>query len=104
MRGRGTIAPAAPPLVAPPDQIFEEFGGYLHNERGLTPKFIVRHLPVIRRFLGKVCPAGASDLGGISQRPSSATSSVMPGIGVPGQGRRCAGRRARFSDTSITVG
>jgi site-specific recombinase XerD len=67
MRNGGTIAPAAPPPIAPLDQIFEEFGEYLRKERGLTPRSIVRHLPVIRRFLREVCPAGASDLGGISQ-------------------------------------
>ena len=37
------------------------------QERGLAPKSIVRHLPVIRRFLREVCPAGADDLGKISQ-------------------------------------
>ena len=40
---------------------------YLRTERGLAPKSIVRHLPIIRRFLHEVCPAGDGDLGKISQ-------------------------------------
>jgi Phage integrase, N-terminal SAM-like domain len=67
LREAGTIAPATPPPITPQDQIFEEFGDYLRTERGLAPKSIIRHLPVIRRFLREVCPAGASDLGEISQ-------------------------------------
>ena len=67
LRDAGTIAPAALPPITPQDQIFEEFGDYLRRERGLAPKSIIRHLPVIRRFLREVCPAGASDLGKISQ-------------------------------------
>ena len=57
LRDAGTIAPAALPPITPQDQIFEEFGDYLRRERGLAPKSIVRHLPVIRRFLREVCPA-----------------------------------------------
>jgi site-specific recombinase XerD len=67
LRGVGTIVPASLPPISPQDQIFAEFSHYLQNERGLSPKSIVRHLPVIRRFLREVCPAGASDLGRISQ-------------------------------------
>ena len=67
LRDAGTIAPAALPPITPQDQIFEEFGDYLRRERGLAPKSIVRHLPFIRRFLREVCPAGAGDLGKISQ-------------------------------------
>jgi site-specific recombinase XerD len=67
LRDAGTIAPAALPPITPQDQIFEEFSDYLRRERGLAPKSIIRHLPVIRRFLREVCPAGASDLGKISQ-------------------------------------
>jgi site-specific recombinase XerD len=37
------------------------------RERGLASKTIIHHLPFIRRFLREVCPAGASDLGKISQ-------------------------------------
>jgi site-specific recombinase XerD len=67
LRDASTIAPAAPPPITPQDQIFEEFGDYLRRERGLAPKSIIRHLPTIRQFLGEECPAGASDLGKISQ-------------------------------------
>jgi site-specific recombinase XerD len=67
LRDAGTIAPAALPPITPQDQIFEVFSDYLRRERGLAPKSIIRHLPVIRRFLREVCPAGASDLGKISQ-------------------------------------
>ena len=55
-----------PPLTSH-DRIFNEFDAYLRTERGLAPKSIVRHLPVIRRFLYEVCPAGDDDLGKISQ-------------------------------------
>lgn len=61
----GTIAPTALPPMTPQDRIFEEFGDYLRRERGLAPKSIIRHLPIICRFLREVCPA--SDLGKISQ-------------------------------------
>ena len=67
LREAGAIAPAVLPPLTPHDQIFEEFDAYLRTERGLAPKSIVRHLPVIRRFLHEVCPAGADDLGKISQ-------------------------------------
>jgi hypothetical protein len=68
LRDAGSIAPAALPPITPQDQIFEEFGNYLRTERGLAPRSVVRHLPIIRRFLHEVCPAGAGDLGKISQR------------------------------------
>lgn len=67
LREAGTIAPTALPPMTPQDQIFEEFGDYLRRGRGLAPKSIIRHLPIIRRFLREVCPAGTSDLGKISQ-------------------------------------
>ena len=67
LREAGAIAPAVLPPPTPHDQVFEVFSRYLDKERGLAPKSIVRHLPVIRRFLREVCPAGASDLGRISQ-------------------------------------
>jgi site-specific recombinase XerD len=67
MRDAGMIAPAALPPITPLDQIFGEFGDYLRRARGLAPKSIVRHLPVINRFLREVCPAGVGDLGRISQ-------------------------------------
>ncbi len=67
LREEGTIAPAVPPSLTSHDRIFNEFDTYLRSERGLAPKSIVRHLPVIRRFLHEVCPAGDDDLGKISQ-------------------------------------
>ena len=67
LREEGVIAPAALPPLTPHDRIFKEFDAYLRTERGLAPKSIIRHLPVIRRFLHEVCPAGDDDLGKISQ-------------------------------------
>ena len=67
LREEGVIAPAALPALTPHDRIFKEFDAYLRTERGLAPKSIIRHLPVIRRFLHEVCPAGDDDLGKISQ-------------------------------------
>jgi site-specific recombinase XerD len=67
LRDAGMIAPAALPPTTPQDRIFEEFGDYLRRERGLAPKSIIRHLPVVRRFLHEVCPAGTDDLGRIGR-------------------------------------
>jgi site-specific recombinase XerD len=67
LRSAGTIAPTAVPMNTPQEQIIAEFGAYLQSERGLTAKTIEHHLPVIRRFLLEVCPAGASDLDKIKQ-------------------------------------
>lgn len=67
LREEGAIAPAVLLLPTSHERIFNEFAAYLRTERGLVPKSIVRHLPVIRRFLHEVCPAGDDDLGKISQ-------------------------------------
>lgn len=67
LRDAGIIGPAAAAPITPQDKIFEEFGGYLQSERGLAPRTIIRHLPIIRRFLSEVCPAGVSDLHKIRQ-------------------------------------
>ena len=67
LREAGTIALAALPPLTPHEQIFEAFSSYLRQARGLAPKSIVRHLPVIRLFLREVCPGGAGDLGRISR-------------------------------------
>ncbi len=67
LREAGTIALAALPPLTPHEQIFEAFSSYLREERGLAPKSIVNHLPVIRLFLREVCPGGAGDLGRISR-------------------------------------
>lgn len=68
LREEGAIAPAVLPPLSSHDRIFKEFDAYLRTERGLAPKSIVRHLPIIRRFLHEVCPAGDDDLGKISQK------------------------------------
>jgi site-specific recombinase XerD len=67
LREDGAIPPVVPPPLTPHDRIFKEFDAYLLSERGLTSKSIVRHLPVIRRFLHEVCSGGAGDLCMISQ-------------------------------------
>lgn len=67
LRDAGAIAPAVVPAMTPQDRTFEEFGNYLLSERGLAPMSIIRHRPVIRRFLREVCPAGTSDLAKITQ-------------------------------------
>ena len=67
LREAGMIAPALLPPITPEGRIFEGFSDYLRQERGLAPRSIICHLPSIRRFLREVCPAGASDLGNISQ-------------------------------------
>ena len=67
LREDGAIAPVVPSPLTPHDRIFKEFDAYLLSERGLTSKSIVRHLPVIRRFLHEVCSSGAGDLCKISQ-------------------------------------
>ena len=68
LREEGAIAPAVLPPLSSHDRIFKEFDAYLRTERGLAPKSIVRHLPIIRRFLHEVCPAGDDDLGKASQK------------------------------------
>ena len=67
LRDEGAIAPAELPPLTRHDRIFKEFEGYLRTERGLSPRSIIRHLPIIRGFLHEVCPAGADDLGKIGQ-------------------------------------
>jgi len=67
LREAGMIAPAMPPSLTPHEQIFAAFSDYLRKERGLTPRSIVEHGRFIRLFLRETCPAGASDLGRISQ-------------------------------------
>jgi site-specific recombinase XerD len=67
LREEGAIAPAVLPPLTSHDRIFNEFDAYLRTERGLAPKSIVRHLPIIRRFLNEVCPAGDDDLAKIGQ-------------------------------------
>ena len=63
----GAIAPLVLPPLTPHERIFKEFDVYLRSERGLAPRSIVRHLPVIRGFLHEVCSGSAGDLCKISQ-------------------------------------
>ncbi len=67
LRNEGIIAAAVPPPLTPHDRIFKAFEAYLRTERGLAHKSIIRHLPIIRRFLREVCPVGADDLSKINQ-------------------------------------
>ncbi|MCG2631811.1 site-specific integrase [Bradyrhizobium sp. WYCCWR 13023] len=60
LREEGAIAPLVLPPLTPHERIFKEFDAYLRSERGLAPRSIVRHLPVIRRFLHEVCSGGAA--------------------------------------------
>jgi hypothetical protein len=104
LRETGTITPAAAQPITPQDQIFREFGDYLRRERGLAPRSIVSHLPAIRRFVNEVCPAGAGDLGRISQDDSHALRRAPRPRWESGVRQGCAGRCSHFSDTSITAG
>lgn len=65
-RGRRDRALVLPPLT-PHERIFKEFDAYLRSERGLAPRSIVRHLPVIRRFLHEVCSGAVAALCKINQ-------------------------------------
>lgn len=67
LREEGAIAPLVLPPLTPHERIFKEFDAYLRSERGLAPRSIVRHLPVIRRFLHEVCSDGAAALCKINQ-------------------------------------
>ena len=59
LREVGAITPRLPVEPTPHEQIAEDFQRYLSRERGLTQVTIIRHLPVIRRFLGESCAGGA---------------------------------------------
>lgn len=62
LREEGAIAPSVLPPLTPHERTFKEFDAYLRSERGLASRSIVRHLPVIRRFLHEVCSGGAAAL------------------------------------------
>lgn len=68
LRNGGIIAAAVPTPPTSHDRIFKAFDEYLQTERGLADKSIIRHLPIIRRFLEEVCPAGSADLCKINQK------------------------------------
>jgi site-specific recombinase XerD len=67
LRDTNVIPPASLSPIPPEDLISRQFADYLRDERGLAPKSILRHLPVIRSFLREVCPAGGIDLSKIRQ-------------------------------------
>ncbi|NEV01845.1 tyrosine-type recombinase/integrase [Bradyrhizobium uaiense] len=67
LREEVAIAPLVLPPLTPHERIFKEFDAYLRSERGLAPRSIVRHLPVIRRFLHEVCSGGVAALCKINQ-------------------------------------
>jgi len=67
LREEGAIAPLVLPPLTPHERIFKEFDAYLRSERGLAPRSIVRHLPVIRRFLHEVSSGGVAALCKINQ-------------------------------------
>lgn len=68
LRGAVLIAPAE---IQPPTEheaIFQAFSDYLEKERGLVRTSVVRHWPVVRRFLVELCPSGAAaDLSKLDQ-------------------------------------
>jgi site-specific recombinase XerD len=66
LRECGAIAAAQPPPMTWEAQTFEAFAEYLRAERGLASLSIIRHQPIIRRFLREVCPA-PHDLGKLRQ-------------------------------------
>ena len=67
LRDAGVIAPAMRPPLTPHEQIFEAFSHYLREERGVTTRSIVHHLPFARLFLREVYAGCAGDLGRIGQ-------------------------------------
>jgi len=67
LREAGAIALQTPVTLSRHEQIFEDFERYLDQECGLTPVTIIRHLPVVRRFLRETCADGADDFVKLSQ-------------------------------------
>ena len=104
LRDTGMIAPAVLPPIGPQDRIFVEFGDYLIRERGLAPKTIIRHLPVIRRFPREVCPAGASDVEKIGQEDVTRYIERHARDWSPASGKAMCWSLRAFLDTSITQG
>lgn len=67
LREGGVIASRPSIPAAPHEQIVDDFQRYLSEERGLTRVTIIRHVPVVRRFLREVCPGVVSHLRRIGQ-------------------------------------
>lgn len=59
LREVGAIAPRIPAVLGPLQQIEQDFEQFLRVERGLTRTTIIRHLPVLRRFLQERCDRGS---------------------------------------------
>jgi site-specific recombinase XerD len=55
LREVSAIAPQAPVTLSRYEQIYEDFKRYLDQECGLTSVTVIRHLPVVRRFLRETC-------------------------------------------------
>jgi site-specific recombinase XerD len=95
LRDAGMVAPSSLAPITPQDQIFAEFGDYLERERGLASTSIIRYLPIIRRFLCEMCPAGAEDLGRIDHAGVVRYVERHAHDGGPGSGKRmCSSLRA----------
>jgi site-specific recombinase XerD len=62
LREAGAIAPKAAVSLSVQDQIWADFQRYLDQERGLTRVSIIRHLPVVRRFLRETCARGQEEI------------------------------------------
>jgi site-specific recombinase XerD len=62
LREVDAIAPPLPIVISPHAQIFAGFDRYLDRERGHTHGSIVRHLPVVRKFLNETCGDRLDDL------------------------------------------
>jgi len=104
LRETGTITPAARQPITPQDQIFQEFSDYLRRERGLAPRSISAIYRRSAGFCTRFAQPVPATSAGSARTTSRATSSATPEMGVRSPARRCAGRCAHFSDTSITAG
>jgi site-specific recombinase XerD len=76
LREIAAIAPKAPIVIGPLEQIEADFAQYLLQERGLARVSVVRHVPVVRQFLRERCAGGlqgiarltAADITGFVER------------------------------------
>jgi hypothetical protein len=68
LREVGAIPRKVPVTLTSHEQIFENFGKYLDRECGLAPVTIIRHLPVVRRFLRETLVDGLGDF--VKLRPA----------------------------------
>ena len=68
LREAALIAPAETPPPSEHEAIFQAFSDYLEKERGLVRTSVLRHWPVVRQFLGELCPSGVADFGKLDQK------------------------------------